>query len=56
MLTMEPLPVEALLADYPGPMREIAEWLRGVVARAVATLSRDERGLLAMSRAEDGHP
>jgi len=35
MLTMEPLPVEALLADYPGPMREIAEWLRGVVARAV---------------------
>jgi len=56
MLTMEPLPVEALLADYPGPMREIAEWLRGVVARAVATLSRDERVLLAMSRAEDGHP
>jgi hypothetical protein len=32
---MEPLPVEALLADYPGPMREIAGWLRGVVARAV---------------------
>ena len=32
---MEPLPVEALLADYPGPMREIADWLRGVVGRAV---------------------
>ena len=35
MPSMEPLPVEALLADYPGPMREIAEWLRGVVRRAV---------------------
>jgi hypothetical protein len=32
---MDPLPVEALLSDYPGPMREIAEWLRGVVVRAV---------------------
>jgi hypothetical protein len=32
---MDPLPVEALLADYPGPMRDIAEWLRGVVRRAV---------------------
>jgi len=32
---MGTLPPEALLADYPGPMREIAEWLRGVVARAV---------------------
>src|SRR4029077_12229820 len=32
---MEPIPPEALLADYPGPMREVAEWLRGVVGRAV---------------------
>jgi hypothetical protein len=29
------LPPEALLADYPGPMREIGEWLRGVVFRTV---------------------
>ena len=35
MLVMDPLPVEALLAEYPGPMRDIAEWLRGVVRRAV---------------------
>ena len=34
---MEQLPVEALLADYPPPMREIGEWLRGVVRRAVPT-------------------
>jgi len=26
---------EDLLADYPGPMRAIGEWLRGVVRRAV---------------------
>ena len=32
---MEPLPVEALLAAYPGPMRDIADRLRGVVMRAV---------------------
>lgn len=35
MRRMHPLPPEALLADYPGPMREIGEWLRGVVRRAV---------------------
>ncbi len=35
MSGMDPLPPEALLADYPGPMRDIAEWLRGVVGRAV---------------------
>ncbi len=35
MSSMDPIPPEALLADYPGPMREIAEWLRGVVGRAV---------------------
>ena len=28
------MPPEALLADFPGPMREIAERLRGVVHRA----------------------
>lgn len=32
---MDPLPVEAFLADYPGQIRDIAEWLRGVVRRAV---------------------
>lgn len=32
---VEDLPPEAILADAPPPMREIAEWLRGVVARAV---------------------
>ena len=29
------MPPEALLADYPPPMREIAEYLRGVVRRAL---------------------
>lgn len=32
---MEPLPPEALLADLPAPMREIAQLLRGVVRRAI---------------------
>ena len=32
---MEAMSPEALLADYPGPMRDIGEWLRGVVSRAV---------------------
>ena len=32
---MDPLPPGALLAEYPGPLRDIAEWLRGVVRRAV---------------------
>ena len=32
---MQSLLPEALLADFPGPMREIGEWLRGVVRRAV---------------------
>jgi len=32
---MDPLPVEALLADYPEPVRDIADWLRGVVLGAV---------------------
>lgn len=32
---MDPLPPEALLADYPEPMREIGEWLRGVVRRTL---------------------
>jgi hypothetical protein len=32
---VEPLPPEAFLAGYPGPMREIAEALRAVVRRAV---------------------
>jgi hypothetical protein len=32
---MDPMSPEALLAGYPGPQRDIAEWLRGVVARAV---------------------
>ena len=31
---MEPIPPEALLADAPPPMRQIGEWLRGVVKRA----------------------
>jgi hypothetical protein len=35
MRRMDPLPPEALLADYPEPMRHIGEWLRGVVRRAV---------------------
>jgi hypothetical protein len=35
MRVVDPLPVESLLADYPGPMRDIADWLRGVVTRAV---------------------
>ncbi len=35
MRGMDPLPPEALLAGYPGPMREIGEWLRGVVRRTV---------------------
>jgi hypothetical protein len=35
MGAMDPIPPEALLADYPGPMREIGEWLRGVVRRAI---------------------
>lgn len=32
---MDPMPPEALLADYPPPMQEIARWLREVVRRAV---------------------
>ncbi|MDQ2966392.1 MAG: DUF1801 domain-containing protein [Chloroflexota bacterium] len=32
---MEPMPPEALLADYPPPMQAIAERLRAVVRRAV---------------------
>ncbi|TAK02180.1 MAG: DUF1801 domain-containing protein [Chloroflexota bacterium] len=32
---MEPIPPEALLADAAPPMREVAEWLRGVVRRAL---------------------
>ena len=40
---MEPPPPEVLLADYPGPMREIAERLRGVVARAVPTATERVR-------------
>lgn len=32
---MDDLPPEALLASAPPPMREIGEWLRGVVLRAV---------------------
>ncbi len=35
MRRMDPLPPEVLLADYPGPMGDIADWLRGVVRRAV---------------------
>jgi len=31
---VEPIPPEALLADYPPPIRDIGEWLRGVVRRA----------------------
>ena len=34
MVAMEPMPPEALLADYPAPMRDIGEWLRGVVRKA----------------------
>jgi len=34
---MDPIPPEALLAEYPGPMRDIGEWLRGVVRRAIPT-------------------
>ncbi len=34
IVAMDPIPPEVLLADYPGPMREIGEWLRGVVRRA----------------------
>lgn len=29
------MPPEALLAEYPAPMRNIGEWLRGVVRRAI---------------------
>lgn len=32
---MRALPPEVLLADVPGPMAEIGEWLRGVVRRAL---------------------
>jgi hypothetical protein len=32
---MDPQPPEALLADYPEPILEIGEWLRGVVRRAI---------------------
>jgi hypothetical protein len=32
---VDPLPPEALLAEFPGPIRDIGEWLRGVVRRAV---------------------
>lgn len=32
---MEHLPPEAILADAPPPMRDVAEWLRGVIARAL---------------------
>jgi hypothetical protein len=32
---MDPIPPEALLADYPEPMRQIAESLRAIVRRAV---------------------
>lgn len=32
---MDPIPPEAFLAGYPGPMREIAERLRSIVRRAV---------------------
>ncbi|MEW5990950.1 MAG: DUF1801 domain-containing protein [Chloroflexota bacterium] len=32
---MDPIPPEALLAEYPGPMRDIGEWLRAVVHRAI---------------------
>lgn len=32
---MDPIPPQALLAEYPGPMRDIGEWLRGVVQRAI---------------------
>jgi hypothetical protein len=35
MDAMDPIPPEVLLADYPGPIREIGEWLRGVVRRAI---------------------
>jgi hypothetical protein len=35
MDAMDPIPPEVLLADYPGPMREIGEWLRGIVRRAI---------------------
>lgn len=34
-MARDPLPPGALLAGYPQPMREIGEWLRGVVRRAV---------------------
>jgi hypothetical protein len=44
MRAMDPLPVEALLADYPGPMRDIAHWLRGVVTRAVPGATERVRG------------
>lgn len=32
---MDPLPPEALLADFPAPMAEIGMWLRDVVRRAL---------------------
>jgi hypothetical protein len=35
MASMDPMPPEALLADYPEPMRRIAETLRSVVRRAL---------------------
>ena len=35
MTGIDALPPEALLADYPPPMRAEAEWLRGVVGRVV---------------------
>ena len=35
MAPVSTLSPEDLLADYPGPMRDIGEWLRGVVRRAV---------------------
>jgi hypothetical protein len=35
MTCMERIPPEALLADYPEPIRDAGEWLRAVVRRAV---------------------
>ena len=45
MAPVSTLSPEDLLADYPGPMRDIGEWLRGVVRRAVpAALERVRPG------------
>jgi hypothetical protein len=38
MMRVQPIPPEALLSDYPEPIRDTAEWLRAVVRRTVPSV------------------